>query len=993
MRKIVNVLVILLFAGVASAQTRTISGEVLSSEGKALADASVFVPGTNIGTTTNSEGKFSITVSDNAKALTISSVGMTSENVNIQNAIDNIKVILQSENKNLQEVVVVGYGTQKDRTRTQTVSTIKADAFQGQPIISATQALQGQAAGVQMTNSSGVLGSQSAIRIRGAASIAGNGQPLFVIDGVPLNDDVLSTAQGGGTGLNPLVDLNPNDIESITVLKDAAAVSIYGSRGTNGVVLVKTKKGKTNQKTKINLDFFTGMSRPTDLMEVMSSDQYKNYEKEFRAARGLAPVVRPEGGFDWVKAVVQNGQTRSINLSAIGGTDKTRFYLGGTYLKESAYAIGNDMDRLSGRINLDHDVNKNIKIGTNFNISNSRSDRIGVENNTNAPITSAFLQLPYVQPRDADGKFVNTGFVANVLAIEALNINDFFSRRYYGNIFTEIKFLNDLKFKTDWGIDIVNVEERTRSHSLNTPGGAASRFVSQNQKWLTTNTLNYDKNLGRHYVGALLGHSYETTQFDDITVASTGFASDQLPNVSSGSTPTTTAATRTAWALESFFTRLNYRYNDRYLVEFTARRDGSSRFSTSNKYGNFWAVSGGWIVSDEDFFKKINAINFLKLSASYGTSGNDRIGNFPYQSLFGTGAAADYNGQPGLIPTQTGNPLLQWEESGQADIGFTMSLFKSRINLEANFYRKRTKNALVGLPLPFTTGFTNINRNVGEIENKGIDILLNTVNIRKKDFEWTTSFNIGFLKNTVLSLPENKDPEGRDFLEGSASQRAIVGESLNTFYLIRYLGVNPSTGNAEWLDRNGKPTTNPVSNDRVVVGSAIPKFTGGITNTINYNGFELSAFFNFSYGNKVLIDGLRFTENMNSAAGFNKSVDILNYWKKAGDIAFAPKLTSPTAISLFNQRSTFQLMDGSYLRLKTLTLSYYLPKALLAKANIIQAAKFYVLGQNLWILQNKNFRGPDPEVSANGSNNLVQGESFFALPQARTVTMGFNITF
>jgi TonB-linked SusC/RagA family outer membrane protein len=992
MKKLFYLWVALLFSATAIAQTRIITGVVKNAEGKPLADASVVVSGSSVGTTTNAEGAFSLSVDANAKTLSISSVGMAPQTVSIINS-TNVSVVLMAENKSLQEVVVVGYGTQKERVKTQSVSTIKADAFQNQPIISATQVLQGQAAGVQMTNSSGVLGGQSNIRIRGAASLAGNGQPLFVIDGVPLNDDLLSSVQGGGTGLNPLVDINPNDIESISVLKDAAAVSIYGSRGANGVVLVKTKRGRTNQKTKINLDVFTGMSSPTNLIEMMNADQYKNYEKEFRAARGLAPVVRPDGGFDWIDAVVQNGQSRSINLSATGGSEKTRFFVGGTYLSEDAYTIGNDLNRLSGRLNFDHDVNSNVKFGANFNISNSRSDRIGVENNTNAPLTSAYLQLPYVQPRDADGKFVNTGFISNVLAIEALNINDFLSRRYYGNIFTEIKIFNDFKFRSDWGIDIVNVEERSRTNSLLNPAGAASRFITQNQKWLTTNTLNYEKNLGsKHYIGALLGQAFETTQFDDITVSATGFASDQLPNVASGSTPTTTTATRSAWALESFFTRLNYRYNDRYLLELTVRSDGSSRFGTNNKYGNFWAVSGGWIVSDENFFKNINAINFLKLSASYGTAGNDRIGNFPYQALYSGGVAGDYNGQAGLIPTQTPNPDLQWEESGQLDLGFSMSLLKSRINLEMNVFRKKTTNALVAFPLPFTTGFTSQNRNVGQIENKGIDILLNTVNIRKRDFEWNTSFNIGFLKNTVLSLPENKDPEGRNFLAGSTSQRAIVGESLNTFYLIRYLGVNPTTGDAEWLDRNGKPTTTPIANDRVVAGSAIPKFTGGITNTFKYNGFELSAFFNFSYGNKVLIDGLRFMENLNSAAGFNKSVDVLDYWKKPGDVTFAPNLASATALT-YNQLSTLQLQDGSYLRLKTLSLGYNLPKSLLSKIKAIQNARFYVLGQNLWTLQNKNFRGPDPEVSANGGSNLVQGESFFALPQARTMTLGFNLTF
>ena len=990
MKKLFYLCLILLFSLGVNAQTRTVTGVVKNGEGNPIPDASVFVRNSKIGTITNAEGAFFLAVNTKVNTLTISSIGLVTQDVSIKN-LSNIMVVLIAEKKDLQEVVVVGYGTQTQRTRIQAASVIKADEFANTPILSPTQALQGRAAGVNMVNSSGLLGAAPNVQVRGASSLLGGTQPLYVVDGVPLNDDVLSGAQGGGSGLNPLLDLNPNDIESMTVLKDAAAVAIYGSRGTNGVIIIKTKRGANNQKTRVNLDYYTGVSNPTSRPDLLDADQFRGFVKDYRVARSLPVPTFPAGNFDWVNGVLRQGNLNSYSLSAAGGNDRTRFYLGGSYFTENGFTIGNNIKRLSGRINLDHDISKRVKVGANLSMSNTNSDRIGVENNTFAPLTAATLFLPYVQPRDSAGNYVNTGFIANVLAIEALNTNDFRSGRTTGNAFIDFTLIDNLKFRTDWGIDNVQTEERSRSVNIVTAGGFASRAIQQNRKWLTTNTLNYEKRLGNHFVGALLGQSFEKTMYDNITVAAAGFANDRLPNVASGSTPTTTFASRSAYALESYFSRLNYRFKERYLLEASVRRDGSSRFGSANQYGTFWAVSGGWIISGEDFFKGVNFINNLKLTASYGTSGNDRIGgDFPSLGLYGGGISADYNGAPGLNPSQIPNPNLKWEETNQWDIGISTSLFKSRINLNVNVYNKRTVNNLIGVPLPFTTGYPSVNKNIGEIENKGVDIELNTVNVKSRDFEWNTSLNFGYLNNKVLSLPTNKDEAGRDHLVISGAQRAIVGYSRNTFYMIKYLGVNPTTGDAEWLDKNGKPTTTPVAADRQIVGSAIPKYTGGFTNSFRFKEFDVSAFFNFAYGNKVLISGLGFTENLGTSS-FNKTTNVLNYWRKAGDQAFAPGLASSTA-PIFNQSSTLQLQNGSYARLKTLSFGYKLPKTATDRIKFIRSARFYVLGQNLFIIQDKAFRGPDAEVSANGGS-LVQGESFFALPQAKTFTLGLNISF
>ena len=989
MRKIVLMIMCIVLAnGQLLAQTQTVKGKVTDETGNPVAGATVEGRGSRIGTSTNTDGTFSIQLSQSVKTLTISSVNFTTQNVSIGNNAGNLTVQLKATTGNLSEVVVVGYGTQAQRTKIQAASVVKGESFRNMAIVSPTQALQGQAAGVNMVNSSGLLGAASNVQVRGASSLIGGTQPLYVVDGVPLNDDVISGAQGGGTGLNPLLDLNPNDIESMTVLKDAAAVSIYGSRGTNGVILIKTRRG-ANQKTRVNLDVFDGYSKPTNTLPLLDADQYRQYIGEYRAARGLATQTFPTGGFDWTKGVLRQGKVNSYSLSSTGGNERTRFYLGGTYYKESGYTIGNDIRRLSGRINLDHDISSRVKVGVNFSLSNSNSDRIGAENSTFAPLTAAALFLPYVQPRDAAGNYVNTGFIANVLAIEELNTNAFISTRNTGNAFAEFKLMDNLKFRTDWGIDNVQAEERYRSVNIVTPGGSASRRVEQNRKWLSTNTLNYEKSFSEHYVGVLLGHSIEKTDNDLISVAAAGFASDRLPNVASGSTPTTTFASRSSYGIEGYFSRLNYRFKNRYLLEGTIRRDGSSRFGAEKRYGTFYAVSGGWIVSDETFFQNVKFINNLKLTASYGTSGNDRIGgDFPSLGLYGGGIISDYNGAAGLTPIQIPNPNLQWEETKQWDIGFVSSFFQSRINLNVNVYNKRTVNNLIGVPLPFTTGYPSVNKNIGEIENKGVDVEFNTVNVRSRNFEWNTSINMGFVKNTVLSLPTNKDEEGRNFLLISTAQRAIVGYSRNTFYLNKYIGVNPQSGDAEWEDKNGKAAKTLLAADRQIVGNAIPKFTGGFTNTFRFQEFDLTAFFNFAYGNKILISALGFTENL-TQSGFNKSTTILNYWKNPGDQAFAPKLSSTTA-PIFHQTSTLQLQNGSYARLKTLSLGYKLPSSVLTRLKYVNNARFYIQAQNLFIIQAKNFRGPDAEVSANGGSQ-VMGESFFALPQSRTITFGLNI--
>ncbi|MDH5383015.1 MAG: SusC/RagA family TonB-linked outer membrane protein, partial [Cyclobacteriaceae bacterium] len=640
------------------------------------------------------------------------------------------------------------------------------------------------------------------------------------------------------------------------------------------------------------------------------------------------------------------------------------------------------------------EANDRVRFGANIGVSRLEYDRIGQDNNTWAPLTTSYLQVPWVEPTDANGAWVNTGFLANVVGIEATSVFKNITRRTTGNFYTEIEIIDNLKFKTDVGVDLGQVEETTRNPDVFSPGGSGYKGIWQDNKWLVTNTLNYQKAITEeHYLSILVGHSYERLNIEIIQVEGTGFVSDQLPNVNSASTPSLTNAEGTGWGIESFISRLNYSYLDKYLFEGSFRRDGSSRFGTNNRYGNFWAVSGGWIISEETFFTDVSFIDMLKLKASYGVAGNDQIGNFSSLGLYGAGTIPDYNGNAGIRPSNPPNPDLTWEETNQMDISLSGAFLKNKLRMDVSYYIKDTKGLLLDVPIPYLTGFTSRTANIGEIRNSGIDISLSGDIVESDDLLISTTLNLGFLKNEVTSLPEdNLDEAGRAFVGGSASQRAVEGYGINEFYLIRYKGINPATGEAEWLDANGEVTSSPVAADRKLLGSAIPKLTGSFRGTVKYKDFDFGVLFTFVNGNKVFLGDLRFTDNPNNYDFFNLSTRLLDTWEQPGDNSYAPAFTA-TTFSTFAQRSSQQLFDGSYIRFKNISFGYNLPKSMLEKISV-NNARVYLMGQNVWTFASDLWDfGVEPEINGGASNAQVQGESFFTAPMPKTITVGVNLSF
>ena len=1006
-----KLLVVLLFVcSYSFAQEIEVSGLVTDDQGLPLPGVNVVVKNTNNGTQTDFDGKYKLTAKI-ADILSFSFIGFSTQTISIEDEVINIQ--MAPDSAVLEEVVVVGFGTNTERKLIQNIGTIRAKAIEDLPSVTAQEMLQGQTSGVQFTQSSGILGAANVIRVRGVASLNGGSQPLIVLDGVPLSDDVNTFNNGGNTGLNPIADINPQDIESFSVLKDAAATAIWGSRGANGVILIKTKTGKTNSDTRINADVWTSFTDVTDLLNILSPEEYAEYRLErglAGASGGISAISDlPEGGSDWVDLATRTGFSQNYSISAQGGGEKTSFFLGTGYSDLEGGIVGNDLRRINGRININHNANSWLDLGLNLSVTNTLNDRINTENTTFAPLTSSYLIRPFVESRDEEGNFINNDFIQNVEAIEALQENQVESTRIVGNMNATIHLTNSLNYKAAFGIDRSQNDNFVRIPELidpsadggTTPGGTAQNFIANDNRIISDHTLSYNKVFNDlHTLSGVGGISYQETTFNTINVASDDFLSDDLRNVSNGAVPTLTAQSREKRSLYGVFGRVGYDYAGKYLFEGSFRRDGFSRFGANRRFGNFWSAALGWVISEEPFLQRVEEISLLKIRASYGTSGNDRIGNsFPSLGLFGSAvplltATYNYNGSGGIAPIQPVNLDLTYEESATLDLGFDLGLFNSRINLNVNYFEKRTTDLLLAVPITEITGFGTINKNAGELKNSGFELTLNTKNIFKTDFTWSTDFNISFVDTEVVSLPGANDSEEGKFIEAAgARQRAIEGMSTNNFYLVRYVGVNPETGDAEYLDREGNVTTTPnFDTDRVVVGDALPDFYGGITNTFTYKNFDLSFLMSFTYGNDIFLDGLRFSGAPDRVGTFNQSTDVLDYWREPGDIAKYPRLGSSTE-SLYRQPSTFQLRDGSFLRMRNITFGYSLPDSMLKNSKLFKKVRVYATGNNLFVIKAaSDLDGFDPEVTDN-IDPLIQGETFFTAPQARQILLGTRITF
>jgi TonB-dependent starch-binding outer membrane protein SusC len=966
-----------------SQSQRIITGRVISSDGDTLPGASVVETGTVNGSVTNIDGLFSLKVSTNASKLDFSSIGYIKQQVDIgSNSV--INVILQTDVKSLSEVVVVGYGVEQKALLTGSVGIIKAETLKDIPIATVDGIIQGQSAGVQVLQNSGTPGTEMSVRIRGTSSISGSSQPLYVIDGIPVTTGNFGQVGYEGQGINALSDLNPNDIESISVLKDAAAASIYGARASNGVVIITTKRG-TNKKSVINFNAYYGSQKGWNTLEMMNAKDWMLYRNDLAESEVFSQeeMNNIKIDTDWQKVVFRSAPISNYELSSTGGNEKTKFFISGNLFSQEGIVIGTDYKRLNGRINVDHKINDKLTIGTSIGITYAKTNRIEGDQTLQGPLPNG-ISTPAIYPiYNEDGTYNQEGPYSNAVSIANEAINQNFSFRNIANIYADYKIIPNLTFSTKWGVDFLNFREHTYESTKTVQGakfnGLGFETYTNVFNIVSNNLFKYQQTIKKSDVEFLVGYSFEKYQTRSSFIRAQDFADQNLQYINSASTIVSASSDASDDGLRSYFGRANYNFDNKYIVTLSARLDGSSRFGENNRNGFFPAVSAGWRIGQENFFK-LKSISELKVRASYGLTGNDDIPPFLYAELYGN---TSYGGQPGIYPNNIPNPDLKWESTSQFDAGLDIGFFKDRISLTADYYNKQTKDLLLSRPLPASSGFSSITENVGEVENKGFELSLTTQNLSEKQLSWTTTINFSVNRNKVLKLYNG---QALDDL-GRGSNRVEEGQPIGIFYSYESLGVDPSTGDIVYKDVNvdGQIT----SADRIKIGNPHPDFIGGITNTLTYKGFDMSLFFQGSYGNDVFNGSRLFLESLQG--GDNQLAVVNDRWQKPGDITAIPDATSDPVRAASNKRvSSRFLEDGSYLRLKNITIGYKRNKDFLERKKISNF-RIYVSSQNLFTFT--NYSGLDPEVNYLGNDNAVIGTDFFTYPQARSYTIGCNLTF
>ncbi|MBP7497216.1 MAG: TonB-dependent receptor [Bacteroidales bacterium] len=1039
------VLLLFFYSSIIFAQKASVSGQLLDEKNEPVIGAIVKIENTIIGTVTDIDGKYLLDKLDPGKyTLVFSIVGFITQKQSFtltagQNLI--LNKIMKEDVLKLEEVVVVGYGRRQKRDVTGSIETIKANDIKDAVVPSFDQAIQGRASGVQITAANGVAGAPVKVNIRGNSSISAGGEPLYVIDGIPMTSGDFSPGNLGSK-TNALADVNPNDIESIEVLKDAAAAAIYGSRGSNGVIIITTKKGKSG-KTKFNAGYYAGMVNPTNKLDLLDAKEMlalrdkaqkeiainagipytpeaKNKAIYGNWTRGQADSLAALGGTDWIDEVIRTGSIQEANLSATGGNDKTIFYVGGTYHKEKGFLLGNDYERISGRINLDNNATEKLKIGTNLALAYANNIRVPMGDA--GGLGDAQRLFPYIPVKNADGTFFYPylqNYPGN--AVWELENRKFNAKTYrtISGIYGDYDIIKDLKFRSEYGLDILSqIEEEynfRNTQDANSTSNAWDR-TSNVINWTANNYFSYNQIYNDiHNLNYTLGTSFQKSKTKGFGLYGWGFSNDFYTSPGNADAEHQSGyAYETRYSFLSYFFRLNYKLNEKYLAGLSIRNDASSRFGKNNRHGWFPALSAGWIASEEDFLKDSKYLSFLKLRASYGFTGNANIGDFAYYGVYySTGG---YNGIPGIVPGSLPNPDLGWEKARQTDLTLDYGLLNNRISGTFTYYYKKTTDMLLNVTLPSSSGYSSILQNVGSMRNNGLEITLTTRNIDKK-FKWTTDFNIAFNRNKVLDV-KGLIPDA--FESGEPGEgRVMVNYPVGQAYVVKFAGIAQKDEEIPVYDLNGNKTGstykikagqelfydkfgNLMSGDksnadfyehRVACGKPNPDFVGGITNTFSYKGFDFSFLFSFVYGNTIYDDPAK-----NQIGAWDKIAqrrEILDSWTKDNTDTDVPALAYYGTDNYPIRNSSRFLYDASFIRLRSLSFAYNLPVAT-CKKMYLDNMRIFIIGSNL-LLWTK-YPGWDPEVLRNVSTNSQQGNISFAgpslqTPQARTISIGLNIGF
>jgi TonB-dependent starch-binding outer membrane protein SusC len=949
------------------AQTIPVSGTVTSAtDNLPMPGVTIQVKGSQKGTITDINGSYKLEVASNA-TLVFTFIGMKLQEIPVDGR-KTINVGMEEERVDLGEVVVVGYSTTSKKLISGSVGTVNEDELKNIPMRTIDGVLQGKAAGVSINQNSGTPGGQNSIKMRGGSSINASNQPLIVIDGVPTITGSFGQIGYSGQEIDAMSDLNPNDIESFTILKDASATAIYGARASNGVILITTKKGNT-QKTNVNLNTSYGWQtmpaeRIPDLMNAAQWNEFKGTD-----VQGIDT--------DWMKEITQVAPTSNTELSVSSGNDKTRLFISGNYYGQDGTVRSTSFDRYSGRINVDHKLLPELTIGGGVSMTYSKNYRVEGDQTLYGPLPNA-LSIPAIYPvYNEDGTYNEDGPYANPIAIINETVNVAYTNRNNGNIYLEYKCRRGFTFTSKWGADIYNLREHEYDPITSAQGlkynGLGIEGTSYVSNLVGSNVLQYVKSIDKiHNFEALAGISFEKYSRRTTYIEATNFPNEDFQYITSAATIRAASAYALDRGMTSYFGQFKYNYMYKYIFTLTARADGSSKFGENNRFGYFPAGSFAWRLSEESFMKGVTAISDLKLRTSIGLTGNDGIGDFASLGLYDGGY--NYNQQAGIAPTQLPNPDLKWETTLQTGFGFDLGMFSDRISLIADVYYNRTSDLLLERPLTLSSGFTTITANIGEMENKGVEFVLNTENL-KGDLSWTTSFNFSANRNKVLKMYNGQPITD----QGRGNNWVMEGEPIGVFVGYVCLGVDPTTGNLVYEDLNddGSITTD----DREIIGNPNPDFTLGLTNTFGYKGFDFSFFLHSIYGNDIFNGTRIYIEGPTDLD--NQTTNVLRRWQKPGDITDIPRIGDDFKSSRF-------IENGSFLRIKNVTFGYSLPKNLLQKI-YMKTARIYVSGQNLYTFT--TYSGMDPEVNYASTDNIIMGTDFFTYPQSRTILLGLNIGF
>ena len=961
-------------------QQSLIEGQVKDANGTAIPGATLLIKGTQIGVVSDQDGMYKLSGDFTGKDyLVVSFMGMKSKEISIGGR-SKIDIVLEDDLVALEEIIVVGYGSQEKKDITGAVSDVGSEEMALRPNSQVGSLIQGKAAGVQVLSSSGKPSQGLNIRIRGASSINSGSEPLYVIDGVPTSDTR---------------SLNPSDIESVSILKDASAAAIYGAQGGSGVVIITTKSGK-NEQGSIRFDVYGGISEVWKTLPVLGSRDYIKLMLEMGQNTDWSLYTE---NTDWQNEIFEKGVSQNYQLAFSGSNKGTNYYISGGWTDQNGAVRSSSMSRSSFKINIDQDLKSWLKVGTRMAYTDY-ADVDVVDNqsvNQGGVLLGALSTPSIIGIYNPDGSFTSNPFQnwENPIAATDGSERLYKNQRLIGNVYADVTFLNNFSFRSSYGFDHSNdIYDYFLDPALTSYGralnGRGENSTSRYRYFTWDNLLAFEKEFDAHKVKVIAGTIYQESETESNRIVTQNFNGNGIKTTNGGSEIISAGAVKAQSANWSMIARANYEYQNKYLATVNFRRDGSYQYAFSkNSIIYNPSFSFGWRLSEERFMNGFDVINDLKLRAGWGTVGNDRNGSYAAFGKVGAGANYPIGGvvQPGTYPATLSNINLKWEVVKQTNIGIDFELWEGRLGGSVDAYLKKSEDLLLNAPLPKSTGFDNALQNIGELENKGIELSISSVNIDNSSskLKWTTDFNIAFNKPKVVDI------QGKEFFTGSIAGRGEAslvreGEPLGLFYGYIFGGVDPSTGNAYYVDQNGESTFFPTPEDRKIIGSANPDFIYGLTNIITYKGFSLLLFLQGVQGNEILNATRIDTEGMTDPK--NQSAEVLRRWQNVGDVTDIPKSSWGNTDN--SRISTRFIENGSYMRIKTLTLSYDLSGNLLSKLKLT-GLKVYMTGENLFTFT--KYSGFDPEVNAYGYSNTAQGIDFGTYPQTRNIIAGLNLTF